>query len=107
MKRSREKKTLIFRATFTEDTPEGTECFVKYGYTPSWDFVKNAPVTCVTQSVEEAASEEKQDAAEAPKTKNAKKDKRQKKDKKGKHQNKDKQAEIAEVPDDADKNKND
>ena len=98
MKRSKKKNALIFRATFTEDTPEGTECFVKYGYSPSWDFVKNAPVTCVPQSVEEAASEEKQDAVEAPKKMNAKIKKRQKKDK---------QAENAEVPDDADKNKND
>jgi len=98
VRRSRKKNALIFKATFTEDTLAGTECFVKYGYTPSWDFVKNAPVTCVAQSVDEAASEEKQDAAEAPKTTKAKTDKRQKKAKK------DKQPNIAEVPDNADKN---
>ena len=65
MKKSRKKNGLIFKATFTQDTPKGTECFVKYGYNPSWDFVKNVPLTCVAQCAEDEAAE-KPDDAEAP-----------------------------------------
>ena len=67
MKKSNKKKGLIFKATFTEDTPEGAECFVNYGYKPSWDFVKNVPVTCVAQSDEQEAAGDKQGDAEVPK----------------------------------------
>ena len=82
MKKSRKKNGLIFKATFTQDTPKGTECFVKYGYNPSWDFVKNGPLTCVAQDVEQEAAEDKQREAEAPeaaKHKTSSTSKRQKK----------------------------
>ena len=69
MKKSRKKGGIIFKATFTEDTAAGVECFVNYGYDPSWDFVKNGPLTCVAQSVEQEEAEEKQAEAAAPEPK--------------------------------------
>ena len=84
LKTSKRKNGLIFKATFTEDAPQGTECFIKYGYNPSWDSVKNGSLTCVAQSVEQEAPEEKQREAEAEAPEAAKpkknKDKRRNKD---------------------------
>jgi hypothetical protein len=88
LKKSISRKGFIFKATFTQDTPAGTECLVRYGYNPSWDFVKGYQLPCVPDSNwqdepdgSKEAAEEKQEssdeeeAPEAPKQKKAKKDK--------------------------------
>jgi ASC-1-like (ASCH) protein len=66
LKKSISKNGFIFKATFTDDTPAGTECLVRYGYNPSWDFVKGCQLPCVPDSdrKDESASDGSKDAAE-------------------------------------------
>ena len=88
LKKSISKKGFIFKATFTQDTPAGTECLVRYGYNPSWDFVKGIQLPCVPDSNwqdepdgSKIAAEEKQESSDKEEAPEAKKGKRQKKDK--------------------------
>ena len=82
LKKSISKKGFIFKATFTQDTPAGTECLVRYGYNPSWDFVKGYQLPCVPDSNwqdepdgSKEAAEEKQESSDEEETPEAKKDK--------------------------------
>ena len=81
LKKSRSSNGYIFKATFIDDTPAGTECLVRYGYNPSWDFVKGSKRPCVPDSdwqdepkSSKDPAEEKHDEneEEAPKSKNIK-----------------------------------
>ena len=80
LKQSKSKNGFIFKATFIDDTPAGTECLVRYGYNPSWDFVKGSQRPCVPDSdwrdepegSKDAAEEEQDDEKEAPKPKKGK-----------------------------------
>ena len=80
LKKSKTRNGFIFKATFIDDTPAGTECLVRYGYTPSWDFVKGSQRPCVPEvyrpdepeGSKDAAEEEQDDEKEDPKPKKGK-----------------------------------
>ena len=62
--KSRSSNGYIFKATFIDDTPAGTECLVRYGYNPSWDFVKGSKRPCVPDNDWQDEPNSSKDAAE-------------------------------------------